>query len=103
MTLIIEATLSVPPSSVHCFRDVSLYASTFKESDVLVSCEDKVKDIYWRWLKRYGAMDFIEQIIRYKEEPGFIIGEKRGNLALDRLDEFSLQNVIGVINGMRTL
>ena len=61
-------------------------------------------------------MDFIEQIVRPKEEYGFVIGEAKSNqlhrsgivkascnLILNRLDAFTLPRVITVLNGLKSL
>ena len=95
MVVIIDAELSDPPSSRTCFRDVTLYASIFAKADVLVECERKTIDIYWKWLKRGGAMDFVAQIIKLGEEQGFTIRRgKTANINLNRLDEVTLNRVI---------
>ena len=62
MNLIIEAPLCEPPSEVSCFRDVTLYGKTFIFEDILVKCDYGTRSIYWRWLKRHGAHDFISQL-----------------------------------------
>ena len=98
MPILMEATLSEPPSSITCFRDVTLYASIFKNKDILVFCEKDHVDLYWYWLKAHGAMDFIEDFVRYKEEPGYIIGENRGNISIPRLDEWTLPMVVGALS-----
>jgi hypothetical protein len=43
-------------------------------------------------------MDFIEDFVRYKEEPGYIIGENRGNISIPRLDEWTLPIVVGALS-----
>ena len=93
--VILDAELSDPPSSRTCFRDVTLYANIFAETDVLVECSPSTIEIYWRWLKMGGAMDFVAQIIKFGEETGFTIRRASGgNLNLERLDEVSLSKVI---------
>tara|TARA_B100001964_G_C14075811_1_gene527915 strand:- start:123 stop:443 length:321 start_codon:yes stop_codon:yes gene_type:complete len=93
--LILDAELSDPPSSRTCFRDVTLYANIFAEADVLVECSPGTVDFYWKWLKRGGAMDFVEQIIRFGEEDGYSIRRgSGGNINLERLDEVSLNIAI---------
>jgi len=95
MVVIIDAELSDPPSSRTCFRDATLYASIFANADVLVECSPKTVDVYWKWLKLGGAMDFVAQIIRFGEERGFSIRRlSGGNINLERLDEVSLSRVI---------
>ncbi len=73
MNLLISGRLSHPPSSINCFRDVTLYASVFANFDVLVACERKNRDKHWRWLKKHGAFDFVEDIIDYNAEQGVTI------------------------------
>ena len=97
--LVLQASLSAPPSSVYCFRDISLYACVFKNLDVITSCEEGTKDLYWRWLKQHGAMDYIEDIVEEVLEPGFIIGDGKGsNFQIPKLDEGYLSTVVGRIN-----
>ena len=114
MILIIDAALSEPPSSVHCFRDVSLYADIFKKLEVIASCPKETKDIYWKWMKQHGAMDFIKDIIIHDEEKrrGVYIKEKSTSkqictrykyapgMTIPKLDEIYLQHVIGYLSGL---
>ena len=101
MLLVMDAELSEPPSSRTCFRDVTLFASVFTDSEILVECEPETVDLYWGWLKRGGAMDFVSDIISVYDTPesAFCIrhGKKPCNLSLQRLDEYSLNRVITVL------
>jgi len=92
--VILEAYLSEPPSSIHCFRDVTLYASCFVKADVLLECEKKMKDSYYHWLKNYGAYDFIDEIIVEGEESGYKIGSKKSSLMIDRITADNLNIII---------
>lgn len=104
MVLVLQATLSAPPSSVHCFRDVSLYATVFCNLEVITSCEVDAKDLYWEWLKRHGAMDFIKDIVLEKEVQGYTIGDSAlANFKIPKLDECYLNPTIGKINELQTL
>ncbi len=101
MLIILDAELSDPPSSRTCFRDVTLYASLFKKSDVLVECSPHTIDFYWDWLKQGGAMDFVSQLIRFGETQGYTIRRQcGGSLNLDKLDEVGLQKVIRTLNNL---
>jgi hypothetical protein len=96
--LILDAELSDPPSSLACFRDVTLYASIFTPADILVECSPNMIDIYWKWLKEGGAMDYVDQLIRFEEVKGFTVRRQSGgNINLERLDEVSLNTVIRVL------
>ena len=59
-----------------------------------MECRPSEKDLYWKWLKRRGAFDFIEDIVRPNEEKGFLIKEKGGNLQVDRINESNLGFVV---------
>ena len=97
MNIIIHAGLSEPPSSIACFRDVTLYSSCFAKASVLVECRKSMTDIYYKWLKDHGAYDFIEEIIKPKQELGFRIGYEGSNLAIDRITANNLNFIVSTI------
>lgn len=103
MRVIFDGRLSEPPSSVYCFRDATLYASCFVKADVLLECEKKMKDSYYKWLKNYGAYDFIDQIVSKNEETGFKIGIEKSSLKVDRINEFNLHIIVRVLNKFKNL
>ena len=70
MLLLIDSLLTEPPSEVTIFRDITLYASTFKKMTILVEADADARDIYFDWLKSRGAVDFVEDIIDYEVEQG---------------------------------
>ena len=90
MPIIIEAALSEPPSSVACFRDVTLYANCFINRNILLECSPDVQDIYWRWLKRHGAFDFVADLVAPFSERDFSIRTAYGSLTLSRIDASNL-------------
>ena len=63
MKLLIDAKLTEPPSEISVFRDITLY-STFLNYDVLLECEEDVKDLYWYWLRNRGAFDYVSDIVK---------------------------------------
>ena len=98
MNLIIDATLSEPPSEIHCFRDITLYGKTFIFEDVLVLCPDGTRTIYRDWLRNHGALDFVSDLIRYKDqETGYKIHTKEGNLVIPRVGASNLGQIISVL------
>lgn len=102
MNLLIEASLSEPPSEVTTFRDVTLYGKIFIFDDILLKCRDGTRSIYWNWLKMHGAHDFISELIRDHEiEPGFTIGQTSGNLNIDKITSFNLNFIISVLNSLK--
>jgi hypothetical protein len=102
MNLIIDSSLCEPPSEVSCFRDVTLYSKVFIFEDILVQCEEGTRSLYWKWLKRHGAHDFISQLIRTREkEPGFTIRTSKGNLTIDRITAFNLSHILSTLSALK--
>lgn len=97
VNLIIRGELCEPPSSISCFRDVTLYSSCFVNAPVLLETPRGMKDNYYTWLKNNGAYDFIEEIIERNEDYGFKIGPTEANLKIDRIIPENLNLVIGVL------
>ena len=95
MILIIESCLTEPPSEVSCFRDVTLFAKTYIFEDILVECKEGTRSMYWKWLKSYGAHDYVSQLIKDTEkERGFTIKPRKGNLTTDRIVCENLNEII---------
>jgi hypothetical protein len=68
MTLLIRDTLVNPPTWFASFRDLTLYCSVFLHDDVVIESNDA--DIYYRWIKPRGGMDFVEDFVRPGAEDG---------------------------------
>ena len=94
MNLIIDAGLTEPPSETSVFRDVTLYSSVFLEYDILLECVNDMKDMYWYWLKRKGAFDYVEDFIEYGMEHGVTIRPSRGTISVKYLRSETLNDVI---------
>jgi hypothetical protein len=73
---VIDGELTAPPSSIHCFRDVTLFVKTFSEmSYILVRTEKETVDFYYKWLKNNHAYDHVDGILTMQEhEPGIVVG-----------------------------
>lgn len=101
MILRIEAALSEPPSSITAFRDTTLYATVFKELDVLLECEKGTRTFYWNWLKKNGAHDFVRDLILpYEEIKTPRIARREANIRVDRLTADSLPFVTSSIKAL---
>ena len=99
MPVIFDARLTEPPSWVHSFRDASMYVSVFIKKDVLVECEKASKDIYYQWLKKYCALDFVEEIVSSEEGVmGFRVGLTRANISIEKLVPENLNFVLSSLN-----
>ena len=102
MNLIIDCGLTVPPSEIYCFRDVTLYAKTFVFEDILVQCEEGTRSMYWKWLKDNSIHDFVSYMLKPTEkEYGFKIMRVKGNLNVDRIASDNLGFVIASIGSRR--
>jgi hypothetical protein len=101
MKLIIDSCLSEPPSEISCFRDITLYAKTYVFDDILLECPPGTRSMYWNWLKRYGAHDFISYLIRSTEiESGYTI--RPTNNADITVDRITCENVSDIILKIRS-
>ena len=68
MTLIIRDQLVNPPTWFASFRDLTLYCNVFLHLEIVV--ESAEIDVYYRWIKPRGGMDFIEDFVRPGSEEG---------------------------------
>ena len=71
VNLILDASLSSPPSDLTAFRDVTLHASNQYES-ILVLASKGMRSKYWNWMKNNGVKDFVDDIVT----PYEALGEK---------------------------
>ena len=95
MNLIIDSSLSEPPSEVSCFRDVTLYSKIFVFEDVLLECPKVTRSLYWKWLKKHGAHDFISDLILITDsESGIKISPTKGNITVSQITSDTLSHVI---------
>lgn len=102
MKLIIDSTLCEPPSEIYPFRDVTLYAKTYIFDDVLLRCKEGTRSSYWEWLKKYGAHDFISDLIKEADqEHGFLIASKKANLNITKISYTNLNFIISVLKSVR--
>tara|TARA_A200000159_G_C7333195_1_gene343873 strand:+ start:1125 stop:1433 length:309 start_codon:yes stop_codon:yes gene_type:complete len=95
MNLIINAELTEPPSEVAVFRDVTLYSSSFLDMAVLLLCNPEMKDLYWYWLRKRGAFDFVSDIVGVDENAsGIKIAQSSANIVVKYLRNENLNYVI---------
>ena len=85
MLLLIDAELSAPPSEVTLFRDITLFSACFLKKDVILECKHSEQDYYYKWLKRRGSWDFVEDIVSPKTEYGLSVRPSRGNITIPRI------------------
>lgn len=68
MTLIIRDSLIGPPTWFSSFRDLTLFCHVFLRLDTVIESEHV--DLYYRWLKHRGGMDFVDDFVRPGIEDG---------------------------------
>jgi len=95
MVIIYNCQLTEPPSSIHCFRDVTLFAQIFLNADNVLKCPKGTRSSYWKWIKNFGAHDFVAELIKDDDEQtGITVGFEKSNIIVDRLDEVNYGMVI---------
>jgi hypothetical protein len=99
--LIVDADLTEPPSETAVFRDVTLYAKIFLKYGVLIECDRDVVDLYWYWLKRRGAFDFVDDFVDIGTESGMRLNSTAGSIVVRHLTADTLNFVVGRLSALR--
>jgi len=94
VNLLISESVILPPGVITCVRDVTLYAVTFNHYDVLIETHDK--DLIFGLLTRFGALDFVSDIVHPGEEYGVTLNNEPGgcSICVDCIDYTSLSFII---------
>lgn len=102
MVIIFDCQLTEPPSSIHCFRDVTLYSEIFLKNENIIKCPSGTRSFYWKWIKKYGAHDFIDAVISEEEkQEGVSVGlGKRIDVSV--INESSLSMLINYLINIKT-
>jgi hypothetical protein len=98
MVIIYDCQLTEPPSSIYCFRDITLFSKVFLNADNLIKCPTGTRSMYWKWIKRYGAHDFVEELLKYEEkQSGIVVAQENANIKISSIDEFNYGNIISTL------
>lgn len=99
MVLLINADLINPPTSPSSFRTLTMVAKEYCLYNVLLeSYYDK--DPYYKFLKQYGCMDYVDDIVMTGEESGIRIDIElhySASLIVDRIDVQNLNIIYNFI------
>lgn len=68
MIIIIKDALVNPPTWFSSFRDLTLICSMRLHANIVIESENV--DLYYKWLKPRGGMDFIDDFVRPGSEEG---------------------------------
>jgi hypothetical protein len=101
MTLVIRDQLVCPPTWFASYRDLTLYCHVFLRLDIVLESADA--DLYYRWIKPRGGMDFVEDIVRPGTERGTRLDLERTSAATIVTDRIAPENVRRLITAIRSL
>ena len=99
MVLLINADLINPPTSPSSFRTLTMVAREYCSYNVLLEAYYD-KDPYYNFLKRYGCMDFVDDIVMHGEEQGIRIDVElhhSASLIVDRIDVHNMEILFNFI------
>jgi hypothetical protein len=65
--LIISDALVEPPTEPLIFRAITMFSHEFFEMNVLLHSTQDMKDIFYKWMKPRGLMDYVDYILHEKE------------------------------------
>lgn len=101
MTLVIRDQLTCPPTWFASYRDLTLYCHIFLRLNIVIESEDA--DVYYRWIKPRGGMDFIEDFVRPGTERGPRLDLARSAPRTVVTDRIAPENVHRLIASIRSL
>ncbi len=102
MTLIIRDVLVNPPTWFLSFRDLTLYCNVFLKTEIVIESDNP--DLYYRWIKPRGGMDFVEDFVRPGSEDGLRLDIEPNyprSLITDRIAPENVHSLISRIRGFR--
>jgi hypothetical protein len=99
MTLIIRDSLVNPPTWFSSFRDLTLFCRVFLKIDTVIESEHA--DLYYRWLKSRGGMDFVEDFVRPGVEDGVRLDVEPNFPRTIVTDRIVPENTHGLIHQIR--
>jgi len=100
MTLLIRDQLTCPPTWFASYRDLTLYCAVFLRLEIVLESENP--DIYYRWIKPRGGMDFVEDIVRPGSERGVHLDITRQFPTTIVTDRIAPENVHRLIAAIRS-
>lgn len=101
MTLVIRDQLVCPPTWFASYRDLTLYCHILLKLEIVIETEEA--DIYYRWIKPRGGMDFIEDFVRPGSEEGARLDIANTSPRTVVTDRIAPENVHRLIASIRTL
>lgn len=101
MTLLIRDQLTCPPTWFLSYRDLTLYCAVMLKMDIVL--ESDAPDLYYRWVRARGGMDFVQDIVRPGSERGVHLDFARHFPATIVTDRIAPENVHRLIASIRSM
>lgn len=101
MTLVIRDQLICPPTWFASYRDLTLFCHVLLKLDIVIESVDP--DIYYRWIKPKGGMDFVSDFVRPGSEGGVHLDVEHNFSNTIITDRIAPENVHRLIASIRTL
>jgi len=106
MTVVIRDVLCNPPSWPTSIRDLTLIITISMKLDIVV--ESPVPDLYVKWLRPRGIMDFIQDIVSPGSERGIRIDNccrfpRITTILVDRIIPENTMKILGNLGGLRNI
>ncbi|MBA3848658.1 MAG: hypothetical protein C0502_01525 [Opitutus sp.] len=101
MTLLIRDQLTCPPTWFLSYRDLTLYCAVMLRLDIVLESDNP--DLYYRWVRPRGGMDFVQDIVRPGSERGVHLDFERHFANTVVTDRIAPENVHRLIASIRTL
>lgn len=101
MALVIRDQLVCPPTWFASFRDLTLYCHVFLKLEIVIESDEA--DLYYRWIKPRGGMDFIEDFVRPGSEEGARLDLARTLPRTIVTDRITPENTHRLIAAIRSL
>jgi len=101
MTLLIRDQLTCPPTWFLSYRDLTLYCAVMLKLDVVLESDDP--DLYYRWIRARGGMDFVQDIVRPGSERGVHLDCERQFANTILTDRIAPENVHRLLASIRPL
>jgi len=98
VTLIIRDALVNPPTWFASFRDLTLFCTIILRIDIVIESDEV--DTYYRWIRKRGGMDFIQDFVRPGSEDGLRLDTARvfpRTIVTDRIVPENAHNLIARI------
>lgn len=103
-TLVVEASLSEPPSEILYFRHFTGVAKVNLCFDVVVESSRDTRDAYYKYLKKHGAFDFICDFVSPEDNVDGIRVDVSHNYPRTIVtDRITFQNVSYLISSLKAI